>query len=148
MREIVVTHLNNEDEIRSILIYFSPYFHNQAINNIETIGKLSKKFHSNGHVIYATEDNLPLGFCAYYANDYTNYNAYLSMIIVVSAAQGMGIGKTLLKKVIDDCRIKGMRYIRLEVAKDNNLAICFYEKNGFHFEREASQSSCQYVLAI
>ena len=148
MNKITITHLETEEEIYVVLKYCAPYFHNQSYNDPDVIRKLSKKFYAYGNVIKATcEDNL-LGFCAYYANDLEGHNAFLSMIIVVSSAQGSGVGKELLNKLIYDCRSKGMLHIRLEVADDNNRAIRFYEKNNFVFERKLSDTTCQYALDL
>ena len=43
----------------------------------------------------------------------------------------MGIGKTMLQKVCDECIEKGMDRLSLHVAVGNENAIGFYIKNGF-----------------
>lgn len=148
MNGIKTSRLNTEEDIRAIIEFCAPFFHNQFFNNKEIIKKLSRKFYNQGNVIIATYKDTPLGFCAYYANDYDSRCAFISMIIVISSAQGLGVGKELLENMVIDCRNKGMLYIRLEVANDNIHAIRFYERNKFIYERKLSDATCQYVLNL
>ena len=148
MNNITISRIDTVEEIVTTLKFCAEFFHNQKYNTPDNVKYLSQKFADYGNVIRATSEDVLLGFCAYYANDFDCYCAYLSMIIVVSAAQGMGVGKELLKSMICDCRTKGMRFIRLEVACDNHQAISFYTKNEFKLEKSVSNTTVQYILEL
>jgi ribosomal-protein-alanine N-acetyltransferase len=45
--------------------------------------------------------------------------------------RGRGLGEALLKKTLDECRVRGARRAVLEVAVDNEPAIRLYLKTGF-----------------
>jgi ribosomal-protein-alanine N-acetyltransferase len=45
--------------------------------------------------------------------------------------RGKGIGRILVRKVIDECRERGAEYISLEVRTSNSIAISLYRHIGF-----------------
>lgn len=148
MSEVQFECLNSETEISVLLKEFAPFFHNQKINNENAIALLSQKFCANGIVMRASIEGISVGFCAFYSNDFVNLCAYLSMIVVAPSFQGMGIGRLLLTNMIDVCRSKGMKLLRLEVADDNDKAISLYERNNFHKEKKLTQETSLYVLEL
>lgn len=66
------------------------------------------------------------GFIAYYMNDFSKKNAFLTMIVMNKDFQGKGIGKKLLRFAIDDIRNNNFEFFGLEVLKSNKKAIDFY----------------------
>lgn len=58
----------------------------------------------------------------------------LLKIIVSQNYRNCGVGKLLLEKLIDVAKKSGCTNITLEVRNSNDVAISFYEKNGFRFE--------------
>lgn len=80
----------------------------------------------------------PCGYLAMYANDYTQYYAYVTSIAVSPNYQQSGIGQAMIDKAIETAIQLGMKKIRLEVENSNETAIHFYSKNFFRFERKAS----------
>lgn len=46
-------------------------------------------------------------------------------------ARGVGLGRTLIERLLDDLRGRGIRGVHLGVAADNDNAIGFYEHLGF-----------------
>lgn len=52
-------------------------------------------------------------------------------IAVAQSAQGSGIGRRLLQRLIDTARDRGCLQLLLEVRSDNNPAIAMYEGFGF-----------------
>ena len=55
----------------------------------------------------------------------------LQKIYVLHEFMGQGIGKPLLKAVLDDARSRAMTAIWLDVLQQNSRAIQFYERHGF-----------------
>ena len=148
MSKIALETITNEKSISEIMELCSPYFHNQKVNNKEIISQLARKYSTYGCVIRGLIEGNTVGFCAYYANDFTNKCAYLSMIVVLPVAQGKGVGTALLIKMIEDCKLKKMKKILLEVADDNNRAIQFYKKNKFHIDCKKAESTSQFLLEL
>lgn len=66
--------------------------------------------------------------------------AYISLIAVDSTKQNKHIGQALLKGCEDICVSNGMLYLDLEVRKNNNNAIRFYENNKFYITKEKEDS--------
>lgn len=89
------------------------------------------KIYNNGiFIIGSNSDN----FCccaALYVNDYHKFIAYLTYISVVPNMIGKGIGKYLMKEVERICLMSKMKWLKLEVKKENLNAINFYKKLGF-----------------
>jgi len=57
--------------------------------------------------------------------------AYVQTIGVAPAHQRQGIGATLLARLMDDARERGLPRVGLEVRVDNAAAIAMYERFGF-----------------
>ena len=99
--------------------------------------KLLDKIAENGNCVYAyhkAED--ALGYCAFYANDPEQGNAFISLLAVRQEYQHMHIGADLLKSAFERMVSCGMEHCFLEVRKDNEAAKCFYEKMGFEKAEE------------
>jgi len=56
---------------------------------------------------------------------------HIDSIAVKPKWRGRGLGEALLKKTLDECRVRGARRAILEVAVDNEPAIKLYLKTGF-----------------
>ena len=140
--------VNEESEIEELLDLFAPYFHDQSRNDAHVISILSRKYYQYGIVVKVEKEGNTVGYCAYYANDLINRIAFVSMLTVASHFQGKGIGKMLLKHVIEDCKKRGMNLIRLEVANDNYNAINFYTKMGFCVSGVLSEMTSEYTRSI
>lgn len=57
--------------------------------------------------------------------------ADVQTIAVAPAAQGRGIGGTLLEALVEQARTAGATSLLLEVRADNTAAIMLYERHGF-----------------
>ena len=134
-------------EIERVLYSCRNDFFNQNLNNAEKIKELSEKFSKLGRVLAAFDEGIPAGFIAYYVNGETK-TAYISMLILQKAYQGQGVGSMLLTEMLADCRNADQQKVRLEVAKQNENAIRFYEKKGFVREGQASENSDYYTLTL
>ena len=120
-------------------VYTSPP--NERISNLD---EYANKLYYNAEFFIAINVNI-LGFIAFYANDRKTMVSYITQIAVKEEFQNQNIGKTLLGLCVEVSTIFGMKYIKLEVYKNNNKAIRFYRKNGFRFYGEASSKSIYMV---
>ena len=91
----------------------------------ELLDKISEK----GKCIYAYHEKV-MGYCAFYANDSEQKNAFISLLAVRPEYQHMHIGADLLKAAFERMLSCGMKHCFLEVRKNNEAAKCFYEKMG------------------
>lgn len=110
---------------------------NPKLSSKVNIPEYSEKLFNNAILIVAESDNHNyVGLTAFYANDYTNKTAYLSNINVMQEYSGLGIGKSMMKKMGQYLIDKGFKSIFLEVYKSNYTAIKLYEKFDFTIESE------------
>lgn len=77
-----------------------------------------------------------IAFIAYYDNDLTKKDAFLSMIAVDFDYRSKGYGKLLLNEAISKLKKLGFVYFNLEVLKQNKVAIAFYKKYNFSIVKE------------
>lgn len=133
--------LTDSEDIYSALCAVSSDLYNQNVNDDETIRNLACKFSQKAKVLVVRDDDETKGFCAFYCNDFETYTAYLSIIVVVAEAQGRGYANTMIHEMLLICRNNGMKKLRLEVDNTNSKAIDFYQKRGFHLEKEMNKTS-------
>ena len=89
-----------------------------------------------------------LGYVVLYANDIQGKTAYITLIAVCKDYQNVGVGCSLINWCERTAVQKGMKALRLEVAKDNAVARRFYERHGFHYEEEEKKDSLYMKLAL
>jgi GNAT superfamily N-acetyltransferase len=83
----------------------------------------------------AYEENICLGFTSCENNYQNNKVTRLHKVYILPEAQGKGIGKVLIEKVIAIAKENQSEVISLNVNKFNN-AVTFYKKNGFEIASE------------
>ena len=71
------------------------------------------------------------GIVAFYCNDQTTKQAFITLVLVDPRDRGLGIGRTLVAGVLDIARRRGITSCRLEVAKRNDTAHAMYLALGF-----------------
>lgn len=98
---------------------------NPVMSEEDYATKLSEK----AYFLLAKEDNVVIGFCAFYKNLEGKF-LYISLLWVDEKNRSKGIGHKILEyfKIFDIILFKT---INLEVLKENNRALSFYQKIGF-----------------
>ena len=71
------------------------------------------------------------GVVAYYCNDLASMQAYITLVLVDPRDRGAGIGRALVRRVLDIAKGRGYATCRLEVARRNEAAYAMYESLGF-----------------
>ena len=71
------------------------------------------------------------GFVAFYCNDESTKQAYITMVLVAPEHRRLGIGSALVSCVLDLARRRGFTTCRLEVAESNADAFAIYSALGF-----------------
>jgi len=95
------------------------------------IGEYAGKIHEKSVTFEAWDDRLLVGLIAAYFNDTANGSAFITSVSMTGRLAGLGIASKLLDMCIEYARQHNIQELALEVHKDNNPAICFYNKFGF-----------------
>ena len=90
----------------------------------------------------------PVSIIAGYFNDRVGLTAYLTILAVAPEYRGRKMAISLFGEFIDYARINGMKKIKLEVRKHNDIAQNLYQKLGFDFLDDASDTSVYMVKEI
>jgi len=106
---------------------FDPISVNSAVDRIRSNIIIS------ANMLLAYNQEL-LGFIAFYANNATTREAYITSIVVSRKARHQGIGHALMDRCKNDARMCGMKDIRLEVNANNEKALRFYTSLGYAFD--------------
>lgn len=137
--------LKNEIDIFNVLKQFA--------SDLKSLGQgegyrreMAKKFAQRAEFLVISIEKNIAGFIAFYMNDFSQKEAYISMLAVHEKYRRLGLGKFLLKRCITLVKDIGMVSIKLEVAIDNKTAITFYENNGF--EIYANSETSYYMKRI
>lgn len=96
---------------------------------------------NEGKCYLAIEDNIVLGLIMGYVREYDEYDyldykcprsGEISELIVSKKVRSKGIGNSLMKKMEEYFKSIDCEYIFIDVFAYNNIAIKFYEKQGYH----------------
>jgi ribosomal-protein-alanine N-acetyltransferase len=90
------------------------------------------KIIEKGCLISIMENDVLLAFLAYYANDYENKLAFLSMAVVSPSTRKMGYGRRLVDFCFVDLIYKGFKRCLTEVNANNLAALNACKKLGFN----------------
>ena len=99
------------------------------------LNKISKKAK-----VLVAYDGERLGFIVFYCNDSISQVGYVTLFGVRSDRQNQHVGKSLLRHCEEICVRCGMRYLDLEVSKDNENGLRFYRKHDFSIKEERADT--------
>lgn len=89
---------------------------------------LKKQMNEGSQFIIVYNNNVPVGFAAYFIKEPGIYK--LDKIYILPSQQGKGTGKFLLYHIIAEIKNKNAKALQLQVNRFNKAKI-FYEKFGF-----------------
>lgn len=144
MSEIIIRHIMDYEKVLNILEYYKndlPPLNSKTSD----LKQMARKLVNNAIILSCESEGKSIGFTAFYANNITDREAYISLIAVDKNYRKTGIGSVLLDFIFDDLKKHGLNIVRLEVYKNNNVGITFYEKNGFTYLCDAHENS-QYMI--
>jgi len=90
-----------------------------------------QKLDARAEILSATEGPHCRGFVAYYCNDHSTRQAFITLVLIAPQDRGSGLGKALVLGVLEICRQRGFASCRLEVRADNAAALAMYGSLGF-----------------
>ena len=85
------------------------------------------------------------GFVAFYCNDQSSRQAYITLVLVDPRHRGSGLGRSLVQAVLEIAKRRGYQSCRLEVASCNSPAHAMYLAMGF---RVVGQRASKDLLEI
>lgn len=89
------------------------------------------KLGDRAELVQASAQGRCRGLVAFYCNDHTTRQAYITLVLVDPQDRGLGIGRALVAGALDLARGRGFTSCRLEVARDNVPAHALYRSLGF-----------------
>lgn len=128
----------NEDKIVEILTHFDVYFI-PKISDRKNLIDYAKKLSSNASFIFAKDKNTIVGFVAFYFNS-APQATYLTLIAVDNNSQDLGIGKSMIYKLIEYCTTHNSAGILLEMRANNLNLLKFYKNMGFEIKEKFESS--------
>jgi len=128
-----LSHLIWPETYRHILTEEQISFMLDMMYNDESLGEqINWKHHQ---FILAYDENKPVAFSSYGLKPGTEDVYRLHKLYILPGLQGKGIGKLLIKFIINEIKDSGIHWLELNVNKQNQ-AIEFYRKLGFKIIRE------------
>ena len=106
-----------------------------------------KKLIDKASLFIARENDIVVGIAAFYCNDQTEKQAYLSYFYVRPKNRNQGIGQMLLRKAILHSQTCGMKSMKVETWHDNR-AISLYRRNGFRQQGTQNSHGVHMVIMV
>ena len=136
-----VESITDLDKIEHILTMFDNSFPRPLSERLGSLRDYARKLSESAVVDIVSLDHKIAGFSAYYCNDVSTKQAFLTQIAVADEYRGRSIGNILLEACIETSRQKGMEKLILEVDDDNTAALKLYAKYEFTLLKKASDCS-------
>lgn len=138
--EYIFFRTNKAEIIRKVINELNDYFIPKISDQVESIEEYVIKL-SQFAINYVLYTNTKyIGLLSYYV-DKDKKEVYITLIGIIKDFQNRQLGNILLDLVFYEVKIFNLNVVRLEVQKSNEHAIKFYIKNGFLYEKEASENS-------
>lgn len=116
--------------IRSLILDEQARLENRFIESVDLeayLGKLA----DTAEILSDCASGRCRGVIAFYCNDTSTRQAYITLVVVDPGHRGSGLGGALVGAVLDIARRRGFTSCRLEVAKRNDVARAMYGSIGF-----------------
>jgi ribosomal protein S18 acetylase RimI-like enzyme len=118
------------DEIKRLILEEQARQANRFVETSDLDAYLDK-LDAHAEILSVTHGPRCRGFVAYYCNDPSTRQAFITLVLVAPDARGTGLGKALVLGVLEVCRQRGFTTCRLEVRDDNAAACAMYRSLGF-----------------
>ena len=122
--------ISDSKNIAKVMFKFQNDIFNKKLSK-KDLCHLANKFSKKAIFLVGKEEKKEVGYIAFYCNDIITRCAFISMIIIDNAYQGIGYGRRLLDAAIIISKNNNMKKIQLCVSKSNTKAQSFYCALGF-----------------
>lgn len=133
--------INNLEQLVNNLFYYDNYFSIALSERVGNLEKYAEKLFENAvNFEIIDKNNKRHGMISFYANDLDSCIGFITLIVVDKESTNCGIGSKLITFAERYCKEKGMQKMKLEVLKDNENAIKFYNKHKYSTVAETNKS--------
>lgn len=137
-----IEYINNYNDILDLINHYNCCFNPPLSTRINNMEEYVYKIYINAKtIIVKNEKNEISGFCSFYCNDINKHLGYITLIAVEEKYKSQGIGSCLIKNAEKSAINNKMKFMKLEVNKNNKIAISFYNKNGYVYDSDASSDT-------
>ncbi len=137
--QMTVNHITERKKIQEVLELFAGTLDSLSRGK-PFWNQMAEKFYLYGNVITLEDDGIISSFAAFYANDVVSCIAYISMLAVLPESRGKGLASRLIDTICITAAERGMKFLRLEVKKENKAANNLYLKHNFQIVEEHTDS--------
>ena len=130
---------STESNIYNYLLYVDNDFIPKLSDKID-LNSFSNKISNNTIRFEAWHIDKLIGLVSAYFNDYESKTGYINHVGVFKEYRGSGISDTLITNTINYGIDRGFKDLKLEVSKDNIVAIKLYSKHNFNTEKIQSNT--------
>ncbi|MCQ2304431.1 MAG: GNAT family N-acetyltransferase [Bacteroidales bacterium] len=135
MKIQIDTHLTQK-EVFTLLLRFDEVFIEPLHESVD-FADYSSKLSQLAHFVLVHDQDVLIGFIAYYLNDEGEF-AYISLTAILPEWQHKGIGHLMFTSLYDYIGGK-YSFLNLEVLKTNINARGFYKKEGFIMSEDRNE---------
>ena len=125
-----------QKEVLTLLLRFDKVFVEPLHESVD-FADYSNKLSQFAHFLLVYDQDVLIGFIAYYLNDEDSF-AYISLTAILPEWQHKGIGHLMFSNLYDYIGGK-YSFLNLEVLKTNTKARGFYKKEGFAMGEDRSE---------
>lgn len=112
-----------------------------ALSDESCLVTFATKLDTHAEFCLCRDDGKLVGMIAFYANGEGADFAYIPHVYVSPEYRSKGLFTCMLKKITDIVKVKGFDEIRLEVGKENKIALQAYCHHGFELIGNAKSNS-------
>lgn len=94
-------------------------------------GRVYQAFYNDTVFVAFHERKGVVGFCVLVEHQWTRRACEISLIAVSKAFQREGIGSALVERCMVECKVRGVKFLKINTQGHNQAAKAFYEKLGF-----------------
>lgn len=118
------------ESVRSLILDEQARLENRFIEDVDLEAYLAK-LGDRAEILSDCAGGRCRGFVAFYCNDQSTRQAYITLVLIAPDQRGTGLGRSLVACVLEIARRRGFGSCRLEVAKRNAAAHAMYGSVGF-----------------
>jgi len=134
------------DPIRALVREEQARQQNGLVDGVD-LDQYLEKLGAHAEILSDCADGRCRGFVAFYCNDMTTRQAFITLIVVDPRDRQQGVGRTLVNAVLELARGRGFTSCRLEVSRLNDVAESMYESLGFRLiESRGSRNLLEVAL--
>lgn len=124
----------SRSQILNFMTRLDPDFSEPLINRGIDLSEYLDKLLTKGEVVGVYSRHEILALAAFYCNDETGRNAYLSYIAISQEMRKSGLAQNLMGQVVEKSKAAGMATITTDISPGRSQLMAFYVKFGYELQ--------------